>query len=97
MTNKKKQVETEGRLTSIITSRDELIDKDSLSREVRRIRNEISQLKKTEIEKIGILLRRFDELLGQNCARIRNKYVQHGCPDVIVEPAIGYFIPDINL
>jgi hypothetical protein len=97
MTNQNKQPERGGHLTSIITSNDKLIAEDSLSKEVYDIRCEIAQLKKTETEKLCLLLKKYDELLAKNCMRIGESYATLECPDINVEPAIGYFIPDIHV
>jgi hypothetical protein len=93
----KKSVTTEGHLTSIITSKPELIEKDPLSKEAFQVRNAISKLQIDETEKLGLLLQKFECLVAKNCLRIKQAYEELECPDVMVEPAIGYFIPDIRI
>lgn len=93
----KKRVTTEGHLTSIITSKPELIKKDPLSMEVFQVRDVISKLPIGETEKLGLLLQKFENLIMQNCMRIKHMYEKFDCPDVVVEPAIGYFVPNIHI
>jgi hypothetical protein len=96
--NKKSQdkIETEGHLTSIVTSGEENIKGDPLSKEIRDIRREIMTLGQSDIDRLEPLLQRFNSKLIDNCNRIKEQYERQGCPDVEVEPAIGYFIPDVN-
>jgi hypothetical protein len=94
--DKKNKIETEGYLTSIITSDDTEMKKDSLSLEIKGIREEIMTLEQGDTGKLEKLLGRFDSVLRENCERIRRDYEDQGCPGVEVEPAIGYFIPDVD-
>ncbi|MBT4936793.1 hypothetical protein HON22_02645 [Candidatus Peregrinibacteria bacterium] len=83
-------------MTSIITSNEKILKLDKLSKEISDIRIEIMKLNQTETEKLKLLLQKFDTKLHENCERVKEEYEKHGCVDVKVEPAIGYFIPDVN-
>lgn len=93
---KKDGVGPSGHLTSIITSDEKGIELDSLSREIKTIRREIIQLNSSNTEKLERLLMGFDRMLTENCARVKKDYADSGCPNVDVQSAIGYFIPNVN-
>ena len=96
MTKNKKHVDTESHLTSVITENKDDIEKDPLSKEINIIRNDILALGLSDLDKTHQLLFRFKDLLDDNCNRVKRIYEDHKCRDVTVEPAIGYFIPDVN-
>lgn len=94
--NGKKEIKTEGHVTSIVTSNPENIEKDPLSKNVYEIRQKIIHLKMSDLEKLTELLMQFKDTLDENCKRIKEVYESYGCPNILIEPAIGYFVPEID-
>jgi hypothetical protein len=67
-----------------------------LSQKISEIKKRIIELNIPDMEKVHNLLMQFGDALLENCRRIKDEYERHDCNEISIEPAVGFFVPNVD-